>query len=154
MRRESLCQPRSSCRSWASRSSRARSRSGSRPRAKPVSEFEPLLEINTDKVDTEVPSPARGTLLKVYVPEGQTVRAGTLLAMVGQPGESLPAEAPAAAAGARRRGRAQAGCHRRAQVGGQAGTARLGFISPVVARIAAEHDVDLTKIRARVRAGG
>src|SRR5215211_3049446 len=56
-----------------------------------VKEFEPLMEVNTDKVDTEVPAPASGTLLKVYVAEGVTVTAGTLLAVIGQPGEALPA---------------------------------------------------------------
>ena len=55
-----------------------------------IDEFEPLLEVNTDKVDTEIPSPASGSLLKVYVPEGQTVRAGTVLAMLGEPGETVP----------------------------------------------------------------
>ena len=38
----------------------------------PVKEFDPLMEVNTDKVDTEVPAPASGTLLKVYVDEGVT----------------------------------------------------------------------------------
>ena len=55
-----------------------------------VEEFEPLLEVNTDKVDTEVPSPSTGTVLEVYVQEGETVEAGTLLAMLGQPGEEVP----------------------------------------------------------------
>jgi 2-oxoglutarate dehydrogenase E2 component (dihydrolipoamide succinyltransferase) len=47
-----------------------------------IEEFEPLLEVNTDKVDTEIPSPASGSVLRVYVSEGQTVRAGTILAML------------------------------------------------------------------------
>ena len=55
-----------------------------------ISEFEPLLEVSTDKVDTEIPAPAAGTLLKIYVPEGQTVERGVLLALIGQPGETLP----------------------------------------------------------------
>jgi pyruvate/2-oxoglutarate dehydrogenase complex dihydrolipoamide acyltransferase (E2) component len=58
-----------------------------------IEEFESLLEVNTDKVDTEIPSPASGTLLKVLVLEGETVEAGTLLAWVGEPGEELPASA-------------------------------------------------------------
>src|SRR3990172_5959229 len=65
----------------------------------PVVEFEPLLEINTDKVDTEIPSPAGGVLLKVLVPDGQTVRAGAVLAVIGQPGDPLP-EIAASTAGA------------------------------------------------------
>src|SRR5271166_6390201 len=43
-----------------------------------VNEFDPILEVNTDKVDTEIPSPAAGVLLKVLVPEGTTVKAGTV----------------------------------------------------------------------------
>src|SRR3990170_2284578 len=57
-----------------------------------IAEFESLLEINTDKVDTEIPSPAGGTILKIIVPEGQTVTAGTILAWIGEPGEVLPDE--------------------------------------------------------------
>ena len=55
-----------------------------------VEEYEPLVEVNTDKVDTEVPSPATGTLLKVLVDEGITAEAGTLLAWIGEPGETIP----------------------------------------------------------------
>src|SRR5919108_5273622 len=58
----------------------------------PVNEFDPILEVNTDKVDTEIPSPAAGVLLKVMVPEGTTVKAGTVLALIGQPGEEPGAE--------------------------------------------------------------
>src|SRR5512135_3020772 len=58
----------------------------------PIKELESLLEVNTDKVDTEIPSPASGTLLKILVPEGTTVNAGTVLGVIGKPGE-LPAEA-------------------------------------------------------------
>jgi pyruvate/2-oxoglutarate dehydrogenase complex dihydrolipoamide acyltransferase (E2) component len=54
----------------------------------PVKEYEPLLAVTTDKVDTEIPAPASGVLLKIYVSEGQTVAAGTLLAEIGTPEES------------------------------------------------------------------
>ena len=54
-----------------------------------IAEFESLLEVTTDKVETEIPSPASGTVLKILVPEDATVRAGTVLAWVGQPGEVL-----------------------------------------------------------------
>src|SRR5215813_3566476 len=56
---------------------------------------EPLLEISTDKVDTEVPSPAAGTLTQILVQEGETVDVGTKL---GQIGGSAAAETPAAPA--------------------------------------------------------
>jgi len=54
-----------------------------------IAEFESLLEVTTDKVETEIPSPATGTLLKILVPADTTVRAGTVLAWVGEPGETL-----------------------------------------------------------------
>jgi pyruvate dehydrogenase E2 component (dihydrolipoamide acetyltransferase) len=64
-----------------------------------VAKDEPILEISTDKVDTEVPSPVAGTLLKIMVQEKETVSVGTLIAVVGASGESAgaPAAAPAAA---------------------------------------------------------
>ena len=47
-----------------------------------VERDEPLFEISTDKVDTEVPSPVAGTLTKIVVPEGETVPVGTELATI------------------------------------------------------------------------
>jgi 2-oxoglutarate dehydrogenase E2 component (dihydrolipoamide succinyltransferase) len=116
-----------------------------------IEEFEPLLEVNTDKVDTEIPSPASGSLLKVYVGEGQTVRAGTILAMLGEPGESVPdviedtreiapeetqIPVPNVSSATDVTQRSIATTRRE----------DIGFISPVVARIAAEHQVDLSKV--------
>ena len=63
---------------------------------------EPLLEVATDKVDTEVPSPVAGTILEIRVPEDETVEVGTVLAIIGAPSEGdvpatpAPAAAPAA----------------------------------------------------------
>ena len=56
---------------------------------------EPLLEVATDKVDTEVPSPVAGTVLKILVPEDETVDVGTVLAIIGDPSEVSPAAAGA-----------------------------------------------------------
>jgi 2-oxoisovalerate dehydrogenase E2 component (dihydrolipoyl transacylase) len=114
-----------------------------------IDEFDALLEVNTDKVDTEVPSPASGVLLKIYVPEGQTVKAGTLLAAIGAQGESPPAvpaseptkvqAEPVAITGS------EADEHPEKSVG--VGRSKdLGFISPVVARIASEHGIDLQQV--------
>jgi len=69
---------------------------------------EPLLEISTDKVDTEVPSPASGTVTQIFVQEGETVEVGTKLAQIGGAGVG----------GAAGRGQQPAG-HR--QCGGRAG---------------------------------
>src|SRR5690606_28413001 len=73
-----------------------------------VAEDEPLFEVSTDKVDSEVPSPVSGTLTEILVPEGDTVDVGTVLARIGDaaeappaegaPAEQAPAEAPAPAA--------------------------------------------------------
>jgi 2-oxoglutarate dehydrogenase E2 component (dihydrolipoamide succinyltransferase) len=62
-----------------------------------VAEDEILLEVSTDKVDTEVPSPAAGVLQEILVPAGETVAVGTPLAIILGPGEAA-APAPAAAA--------------------------------------------------------
>lgn len=64
-----------------------------------IAKDEPLLEISTDKVDAEVPSPAAGKLLAINVEEGQTVEVGSVLALVGASGAAAPAaSAPAAKA--------------------------------------------------------
>ena len=62
-----------------------------------VERDEPLFEISTDKVDTEVPSPLAGTVLQILVPEGETVAVGAQLVMIETNGAGQ-AEAPAATA--------------------------------------------------------
>ncbi len=119
-----------------------------------VEEFEPLVEINTDKVDTEVPSPASGVVLKVYVGEGETVEAGRLLAMIGLAGE----EAPEAGEGATQKVMAAASPAAKVKPPQAAPTRsgrakELGFISPVVARMASEHQLDLSQIEGTGRDG-
>jgi 2-oxoglutarate dehydrogenase E2 component (dihydrolipoamide succinyltransferase) len=59
---------------------------------------EPLLEISTDKVDTEVPSPAGGVVAQILVQEGETVEVGTVLALIAPPGTEAATPAPAAPA--------------------------------------------------------
>ena len=54
----------------------------------PIVEDEVLVEISTDKVDTEVPSPASGTILEILVAEGDTVGVGTALVVIGEAGEA------------------------------------------------------------------
>ena len=61
-----------------------------------VAENEPLFEVSTDKVDSEVPSPAAGLLSEILVQEGGTVDVGTVLARIGDAG-SVPAAEPAPA---------------------------------------------------------
>ena len=57
---------------------------------------EPLVEVSTDKVDSEVPSPVAGVLLQILVPEDETVEVGTQLALIGDASEA-PQDAPAPA---------------------------------------------------------
>ncbi|MER6283842.1 2-oxoglutarate dehydrogenase, E2 component, dihydrolipoamide succinyltransferase [Streptomyces sviceus] len=64
-----------------------------------VAEDEPLLEVSTDKVDTEIPSPAAGVLLEIVVGEDETAEVGAKLAVIGAPGAApAAAQAPAAPA--------------------------------------------------------
>ncbi|MFI1505730.1 2-oxoglutarate dehydrogenase, E2 component, dihydrolipoamide succinyltransferase [Streptomyces sp. NPDC020597] len=58
---------------------------------------EPLLEVSTDKVDTEIPAPTSGVLLEITVAEDETAEVGAKLAVIGAPG-AAPAAAPAPAA--------------------------------------------------------
>jgi len=85
-----------------------------------VEKDEPLFEVNTDKVDMDVPSPAAGVLSAILVPEGTTVRVGEKLAVVDEPGKAAAA-APASEAEAR--------------------------LSPVVRKLLAEHRLDPAAIR-------
>ncbi len=110
-----------------------------------IRELEPLVEINTDKVDTEIPAPAAGRLLKVYVGEGATVKAGTLLAVIGREEEAIPVAEEAALTSISNQEKGGA-----AQVEFEAGPGNgreVGFISPVVAKVAAEQGVDLSLVK-------
>lgn len=122
-----------------------------------VAEFESLLEVNTDKVDTEIPSSAGGTLLKIVVPAGTTVTAGTTLAWVGQPGEAIPAEEGQALSAAPRVTAEQAGASPQSVAAAEPAqpqpTRDLGFISPVVARLAKDKNVDLNRVKGTGQGG-
>lgn len=120
-----------------------------------VKELEPLLEVNTDKVDTEVPSPASGTVLKIVAQEGVPARVGAVLAFIGKPGESLEGAATVAAPG--EDGAPAQTAPSAAQPSAPQPPApnpppttdnrQSGFISPVVARIAAEQRIDLSQVQ-------
>ena len=134
---------------------------------------ESLLEISTDKVDTEVPSPASGVVTQILVQEGETVEVGTKLAVIGgEAGAPVPepeaAPEPAtaeAAAEAEAASSAESPAPQPAPApepaptpapaaqpsnGGQDGKS---FVSPVVARIAAEHGVDVSSVPGTGRGG-
>ena len=77
----------------------------------PIAADESLLEISTDKVDTEVPSPAEGIVQQILVQEGETVEVGTKLAVIAPEGAEVEAPAPEAR-GAAARARDRAGRRR------------------------------------------
>ena len=114
-----------------------------------VSELEPLLEVNTDKVDTEIPAPVSGTLLKILAEEGIAAKVGAILAFIGKPGEavdgaqsSMVSEKPAATKSEPIQTQSQTASD------SQPATHRdVGFISPVVAKVAAEHGVNLRQVQ-------
>ena len=112
-----------------------------------VKELEPLLEINTDKVDTEIPAPASGTILKIVAEEGVPAKVGTVLAFIGAAGEkvddvkSLPAANPPASKFQTTR------LDQKPVTPEDQPSTNSSFISPIVARIAAEHGVNLSQVR-------
>ncbi len=114
-----------------------------------VNELEPLLEVNTDKVDTEIPAPVSGTVLKILTEEGVPAKVGAVLAFIGKPGESVEGSSPAAVTKTESKG------EDRKTVAPQPETLDVkpatkqdsGFISPVVAKIAAEHGVNLQEVQ-------
>ena len=114
-----------------------------------VQEYEFLLEVETAKVTTEIPSPSAGIVLKIVVPEGETVDAGVILAWIGQEGESIPeaAAGPAALKSPAAKVPSAQGTVLQA-VGNESPSPKkdLGFISPVVAKLAGENGIDLTKL--------
>jgi pyruvate dehydrogenase E2 component (dihydrolipoamide acetyltransferase) len=117
---------------------------------------ETLLEISTDKVDTEVPSPASGVVTEILVPEGETVEVGTVLARIGGPGAATasppePATQPAADAVEASASEGQAAPDEPADLAPSAPAASSAdngksFVSPVVARIASEHGIDPSQV--------
>jgi 2-oxoglutarate dehydrogenase E2 component (dihydrolipoamide succinyltransferase) len=128
---------------------------------------EPLLEISTDKVDTEVPSPASGTLTQILVQEGETVDVGTKLGQIGGSGaaeappqesarEPEPAPPEPATAEAAAEAEAASPAETPAPTAPEPSAAPpaaaqpsgngKAFVSPVVARIASEHGVDPAQV--------
>lgn len=114
-----------------------------------VEQYEPLLEIETDKVTTEATAEEAGTLLEILIPEGETVDVGTVLAYVGKPGDkppqngSVPAAEPTAQAASAAAAAPKTAPTASSPPPTQKSQRYTGRISPVVGRIAAEHDVDL-----------
>jgi 2-oxoglutarate dehydrogenase E2 component (dihydrolipoamide succinyltransferase) len=122
---------------------------------------ETIVEISTDKVDTEVPSPGAGVVIELLVAEGVTVEVGTRIAVLSTDPSAVPVAAPPAAAPAAAPAPPVAEAPAApapvapvpaapapvaaAPVGDEDGEGRA-FVSPVVARMLAEHSLDITQI--------
>jgi 2-oxoisovalerate dehydrogenase E2 component (dihydrolipoyl transacylase) len=111
-----------------------------------INELEPLLEVNTDKVDTEIPAPATGTVLKIIAQEGIAAKVGELLAIIGKPGEAIDTASTPSANAVESKVESQKSEVAQPATLDLRPSTDLGFISPVVARVAAEHGVDLSQV--------
>ncbi len=145
----------------------------------PIQADEALLEISTDKVDTEVPSPGAGVVQRILVQEGETVDVGTKLAVIAPEGSAPVAEDPEPApapepepAAATEPAAAEAAAAPSAETPAPVAAAPAvapeptvepaapdvsgngkTFVSPVVARIAAEHGIDVGAVQGTGRGG-
>jgi pyruvate dehydrogenase E2 component (dihydrolipoamide acetyltransferase) len=122
---------------------------------------DPLLEVSTDKVDSEIPSPFSGVLLEILVPEGETVGVGAELARIGAPAESGGAEPATQTVGADVASAAASAAAGHAAVPAPAapvpaaapapiapaGNGGRPLLSPIVRQLAAEHGIDLSTVR-------
>lgn len=126
-----------------------------------VDRDETIFEITTDKVDAEIPAPEAGVLLEIKVQAGETVEVGTIVAVIGEAGESTGASAPAAAAPEPEPAAPAAPAAAPAAAAAPAVAApaantpaaemtaaelRRTKSTPVVRKIAAEHGVDIRQI--------
>ena len=133
-----------------------------------VEKFEALVEVNTDKVDTEIPSPVSGTVLKIMHPADTVVEVNQVLCWIGEPGEEIPTEepeaappaaakpepvpAPSAAAAVPKAPAPAAGptapkVLQPAPTKVSTGTHLQGAVSPLAAKIAAHHNIDPAMIQ-------
>ena len=103
-----------------------------------VKRDEPVFEISTDKIDTEIPSPVAGILQKILVQEGQTVEINTVVGIIGdtQAAVSAASTAPATEAPAAEAPKAPPIPHADA-------AEETGHVSPLVRRLAKEHGINL-----------
>ena len=108
-----------------------------------VIELEPIVEMETDKVATEIPSPVSGTVLKLIAAEGTQVKVGDVLAWIGEPGEELKVAAIKEPSKIKVASQTQPPA---ATPENQSASVD-GFISPLVKKIAEENKVDLISVK-------
>lgn len=106
----------------------------------PVALYEPIMEVVTDKVTTEIPSPAAGVLTEILVPEGTTVRAGTVVALIGQANETAAPPVITNPPGAPSNPESRAPVDAGASQSQPNGSAR-NRLTPVVARMISEFNI-------------
>ncbi len=129
----------------------------------PVQREEPLLDITTDKIDTEVPAPAAGILLKILAAEGTTVQVGTVIAYIGEKDEESDLPGPPEEVGEEKESGEKSEAvspqlssstsPAPARAASAAKPEGRAFVSPVVARISAEHNIDLDEVQGSGRQG-
>ena len=106
-----------------------------------IAEGQPLVEVETAKINSELESPASGVVYHIIAPEGSLVKVGELVAVIGEPGENPPRPdpgAPASPSGARRR--------QRRRETRSAGTAARQQVTPVARRLARDNGIDLAEV--------
>jgi pyruvate/2-oxoglutarate dehydrogenase complex dihydrolipoamide acyltransferase (E2) component len=114
-----------------------------------VQELEPLLEVETDKVVTEIPSPATGTLLKQVAAANSVTPVGSVIAWIGREGEPIPGSVmpPGSSEPQPEQREAVPSARPLPQKMEMGQKGRSTFISPVVAKIAGENHVDLNQVK-------
>ncbi len=119
-----------------------------------VNEFEPLLEVESDKVTVEVPAPVSGAILQIEIEEGQVAKVGELLAIIGAEGEKFESVKSVEAPGVSKvesvalsESKGQKSVEFQPVTFDLRPATDLGFISPLVAKIAAEHGVNLSQVQ-------
>lgn len=113
-----------------------------------VKEFEVVVELETDKVSTEIPSPEAGTILKILAQQDEVVKVGSTLAWIGKPGETVDSAAPVSKAAAPVEVPKPAAKVVAAETASSMVVKEYtGQISPLVKKLAAEHNVDLNLVR-------
>ena len=113
-----------------------------------VERDEVLFEISTDKVDTEIPSPAAGTLAEVLVEEGKTVGIGTVVARIAEAGgAAVAAPLPAAEEAVAPAPPSEPVSPPAPPAPAAEPVEALGPLSPLVRKMAREHNLDLSRIR-------
>jgi len=111
-----------------------------------VERDEPLFEISTDKVDTEIPAPSAGTLSEILVPEGQTVGINTVVARIEDGRGAAAGEAAAVSSPAPPPAAASASPLPPVEEPAAA-SEPAGPLSPLVRKLAREHNLDLSRIK-------